>query len=585
MTAPPPVIFLLLVGVLCCACLVLLAVVAVLRRKLARLRSQADEVSRAGEILSGAIGKLRAAEDARLRAEAASEAKSRMLATVSHEIRTPLHGIIGMADLLAGSSLSREQQSYVTMIRTSGSALTTLVNEILDLSRIESGRLQLESEPFDLQALVEGVVELIAPRAQEKGLEIAASVGRDVPVRVVGDALRLRQVLTNLIDNAVKFTEFGGVGVRVAAGPDGALQFSVVDTGPGVPVDRRSAIFEAFEQAEGSTVRQHGGSGLGLAIAKRIIAGMGGDLVLRDPSSGGSEFAFAVVLPTAPELGEPGGTRGDFAGRRALIVSPGLFQPAFLAEQLAADRVLVERAGTLAEGVEALRRGGEALDLLFVDCALGPSVRELADAATAAGVRQTVLLFTAAERRRFGQQLTDVFDSWLVKPVRSHSLAARLIGAGDRHRPGPAQALGRPIRSARLAGLRILVADDNPINALIARTTLEHCGAEVTLATDGLMALDRFEDRLARDRSSFDLVLMDLSMPGLDGLEATRRIRQAERSAGVAPTRIVATTAHAFEATVGECRQAGMNDVLTKPIDPSAFRAIAEAGWPVRNTG
>ena len=233
------------------------------------------------------IWELREQAAARERAEAASEAKSRFLATVSHEFRTPLNGILGMADLLRDTTLDAEQTSFVDSIRSSSASLATLIEEILDFSKIEAGRLELSQDNFDLRMLIEGVVELLAPRAQAKGLEIAARVGADVPVEVIGDAQRLRQVLINLIGNAVKFTASGGAGLRVEKLASGAIGFSVSDTGPGVPADRRAVIFEEFEQAEASGAQRHAGSGLGLAISQRIDGKMGGSIDLVCPASGG----------------------------------------------------------------------------------------------------------------------------------------------------------------------------------------------------------------------------------------------------------------------------------------------------------
>jgi signal transduction histidine kinase len=247
------------------------------------------------------VWELREAASARERAEAANEAKSRFLAGVTHEVRTPLNGILGMAELLAGTRIDAEQQTYVQAIRSSGSALASLIDEILDFSKIEAGKVELAEESFDLTAVVEGVTELLAPRAQGKSLEIASMIAADVPRRVVGDPVRLRQILLNLAGNAVKFTETGGVGVRVSCTDAGLVQFDIIDTGPGVPAERRTAIFEDFEQADESTARLHGGTGLGLAISKRLTERMGGALTLA-PAAGGQGSHFSVILPLPADV-------------------------------------------------------------------------------------------------------------------------------------------------------------------------------------------------------------------------------------------------------------------------------------------
>lgn len=557
-------------------CLLLLGVAVSLGWQKRLATRQLHALERHHERLSDQVWELRAAAQDRDRAEAASEAKSRFLATVSHEIRTPLSGMIGLADLLAGTALTREQQSYVAAVKTSGMALTTLIDDILDFARIESGRLDLAPEPFDLTALVEGVVELMAPRAQDRGLEIAAFIESDVPAQVVGDAHRLRQILLNLAGNAVKFTEQGGVGVVVDRTAEGALRFSVSDTGPGIPTERRAAIFEEFEQADGSTTRRHGGTGLGLAIAKRIIARMGGDLGLEDRPGGGSVFSFVVDLPAAPHLSDAPPPLRDHpvGGCRALIVSAEQFQPAYLADMLRESGADAVRAAGSAEAVALMGEARPAFDLLFVDCGLGEDeARAVAQVARLAGISRAVLLFSPFERRAFGQHLSSGFEAWLVKPIRRASLATRLSEqpAAPRQK---AQSTGALRRSLSSSPVRVLLAEDNPINAMIARASLERLGAEVVHAADGATALREAEAALTGPGRGFDLVLMDVCMPMLDGLEVTRRIRAAEARRGRAGTRIVATTAHAFHQTKCDCEAAGMDEVLTKPVDPAEYRRL-----------
>jgi len=527
-----------------------------------RAAASADEA----EKLRDEVWELKAAAAARDRAEAASEAKSRFLATVSHEIRTPLNGILGMTDLLTSMKLDAEAQSYLAAIRTSGEALGTLIDEILDFSRIEAGRLELDRAPFDLAPLVEGVVELVAPRAQGKGIEVAAHVAAEVPGRLVGDAARLRQILINLAGNAVKYTDRGGVGLRVSRGQGDAIVFSVEDTGPGVPAEHRASIFQEFERVDGSATAVHGGAGLGLAISRALAERMGGELQLARSDATGSTFRLSLPLPAdvAAQAAAP-----SLEGRRALIVAQSPFEAPFLGEQLAAAGASVERA----EGEDAAMLSlaqHEPPDVVIVDCALGEQAsRRIAEAARAAHAGRTLVLVSPFERRTIGRNVLGVFDGWLVKPVRHASLLARIAdrmnGAGD---AGPAASDAPEPRP--LAGLRVLVAEDNDINALIAqRSMAERVG-------DGLAALGEMEDAAAGRRTPFDAVLMDIRMPRLDGLSAARRIRAVQATAGVAPTPLIALTANAAEEDRHAAEAAGFAAFFVKPFDADALtRAVA----------
>ncbi|RYC30072.1 response regulator [Lichenibacterium minor] len=543
-----------------------------------RVKRRAARIAPPRATSVGEASDMRDALAARERAEAANEAKSRFLATVSHEVRTPLNGILGIAELLADTPLDREQLAYVEAVRTSGSALATLVDEILDFSRIEAGKLELGSEPFDLAALVEGVIELLAPRAQDKGLEIAAFVSPDLPRILVGDAVRLRQVLTNLAGNAVKFTRKGGVGLAVEPAGEGRLRFSVNDTGPGVRPDRRDAIFDEFEQADGTTTRQHGGTGLGLAISRRIVELMGGQLTLADRVGGGSVFAFEA--PLVAGVATPTPFEPVMDGQTVLIAAASIFQAPYLAAQL--DRYGANVA--LADRVDralAWLRGSNVPDVLVVDCSLGETAAELlADAARQAGVKRSFLLFSPFERRAFGQKLVAGYEGWLVKPVRAASLAGRLGGM-----PTPdLRRAGRPAASAGPArrGMRVLLAEDNEINTLVAMNFLGRLGAQVVHASDGGSALALATAAMRGDIPSFDAIVMDVSMPVLDGLEVTRRIRQAEAADDLPAVRIVALTAHAFREDHARCLAAGMDAVTTKPLELARLDAALRRKGAVR---
>lgn len=528
---------------------------------------------RAGRDVTARVEAIRSRDAALERAESASVAKSRFLATVSHEMRTPLNGILGMADLVLATDLNPEQRTYVEAVRTSGRALLGLIDGVLDFSRIEAGRLDLAAEPFDLAALAEGVVELLAPRAQDKGIEIALDVAEDVPARLLGDADRVRQILINLAGNAIKFTERGGVGValtfaRGAAGT-GEVVLAVSDTGPGIPEERLPILFEEFEQGDGSASRSHEGTGLGLAITRRLVTRMGGRVEAESRVGRGSVFRVTLPLPAVAEAARPGPASAPrLDARRCLIVADSPFQAPYLARSLSRAGAATVIVDSLESGLDAL--SAAAFDAVLADRALGDAaVRQIADAARACGVRCSLVLLSPFDRRGFGAPGAAGFDGYLIKPVRARSLLERLLApTAPSEQPAPPPAA--PTRTG--AGLRILLAEDNPINALLATRALERLGAAVIHAEDGVRALE-----CVQAEGPFDLALIDVRMPRLDGLETARRIRAVEAgSANLGRLYLVALTANAGREDEIAARAAGFDGFLAKPLNLKLLPALLE---------
>lgn len=541
-------------------------------------RDGALEMLRAGREITERVVTERALANERSRAQAANEAKSRFLATVSHEFRTPLNGILGMTDLLLDTPLDLEQQTYLRAVKTSGGALLSLIDEILDFSKIEAGKLDLSCDPFDARALIEGVVELLAPRAQGKGVEIACFVDSRAPKLLMGDPDRLRQVLVNLAGNAVKFTESGGVGIE-ADYADGALTIHVTDTGPGIPEDRLASIFEEFEQGDGSHASKTGGTGLGLAISRRIVERMGGTIAVESAPGAGARFSIRLPLPAGEA--EPAARAPDLAGRRYLVLARSPFEGPFVQRKLAEAGA---EAALVADAAEALAKIATAADAarpfsgLIVDCALGDDVaRDIAAAAREAGVERRIVLLSPFERRDLGSPSAAGFDAYLVKPLRARSLFDRLTEDAPPLREDATPRMTAPRRKPGGKARRVLLAEDNEINALLALKALERLGAVVDWAKDGHEAFSLAEASFSGLRPDYDLVLMDIRMPGLDGLEATRRIRALEATLGrPQPRRIIALTANAQKEDEQAALAAGLDGFLAKPFDIKDLTGLLE---------
>ena len=541
----------------------------------ARMKQRIDDLVAELELSQDELWEKHAQDQRLEKAESANRAKSRFLATVSHEIRTPLNGILGMTDLLSESALSADQRAYNDAVKKSGTALLNLINDILDFSKIEAGQLNLLPSDISLTELLEGTAELLAPRAYEKDIDLAAYIDPRLPQTIHLDGERLRQVLFNLVGNAIKFTKKGGVILGAERTQQGIL-FYVRDTGIGIPDDAKQRIFHEFGQADEGTARAFGGTGLGLAISHHIVGAFEAELHVESTPNEGSCFQFEINT----SLAETSPVHAPLCDRSILHIRPKKPEAEIFARQTKEAGAQITAALTLIEAqakIAAAEAAGESFDLIAIDGRLidkpDDAMAMLKEATTK--MPPSVVLISPSYRHKLAAIKKSGFQSYLMRPIRASSLsrvALSLIEPNAKKQnfisdPADLNKVKKPKRKNKTPSHSVLLVEDNPINALLSSALLVREGWHVISVENGQDAVTHIEKG-----TSFDLILMDLHMPGMDGVSAARIIRELEQTRGLHETTILALTADATDEARMAALDAGMNALLTKPIDIELFR-------------